>query len=62
MKAFLTEIIFASIASIICVLYIVFPEPILMFLFVFVAQPMFLYAIGSTALVIYKDLRKNKVI
>lgn len=62
MKAFLIEIIFAAVASVICVVYIVNPVPFLMFLFVFVAQPMFLYAMGSTAFTIYKDLRKNKVI
>lgn len=62
MRAFLIEIVFATIASIICVLYIVYPKPVLMFLFVFVAQPMFLYAMGSTAFTIYKDLRRNKVI
>lgn len=62
MKAFLTEIIFAALASLISVLYILNPAPVLMFLFVFVAQPMFVYAMGSTAFTIYKDLKRNKVI
>ena len=62
MKQYFTEIIFASVASVLCLLYILFPNPYLMAVFVFVVQPLFIYAAGSTIYTILKDLRKNGVI
>ncbi len=61
MRRFLLELIFAALASIICVLYILFPEPHLMALFVFVAQPMFIFTILSFSIRMLKGARQKKV-
>jgi multisubunit Na+/H+ antiporter MnhG subunit len=62
MKAYLVEVIFAIIASILSVLYILFPNPHLMAIFVFIVQPMFAYAIISTGITILKDLKRNRIL
>ncbi len=62
MKTFLTEIIFVLAGSIICILYIIFPTPYLMAAFIFIAQPLFLFAIISTIYMIVMDLKRKKVL
>ena len=62
MKKFTTESIFVLIGIIISLIYVFYPRPLWMTLFIFVAQPCFIYAFVSTALTIKKDLRKKNVI
>lgn len=62
MKTFLTEILFVITGSLICILYIIFPNPYLMAAFIFIAQPLFLFAIASTIYMILVDLKRKKVL
>ncbi len=62
MKKFTIEAIFVLIGIIISVIYIFYPKPLWMTLFIFIAQPCFIYAFISTALTIKKDLRTKEII
>lgn len=62
MKRFTTEAIFVLIGIVISLVYIFNPTPLWMTLFMFVAQPCFIYAFVSTAFTIKKDLRSKDVI
>jgi hypothetical protein len=62
MKRFNIEAIFILIGIVISLIYIFNPAPIWMTLFIFVAQPCFIYAIVSTAITIKKDLRSKNII
>ncbi|PWJ43336.1 hypothetical protein [Sediminitomix flava] len=62
MRKIFIESLFVIVGMAIAVPYIISPGPLLMFLFVFVAQPCFAVAIISAAIEIYRDLKTNKVI
>jgi len=62
MKLIKIEALFTTVAMIISLIFIVHPEPYMMFLFVFVAQPAFAFAIISALWQIRKDLKEKKVI
>ncbi len=62
MRPFTVEVSFVLIATVISILFIFSPTPVLMFAFAFIAQPLFAFAILSTLWMIFKDLRKKKVI
>ncbi len=51
-----------SIASVLSLVYVWSPGPYAMGAFTFIAQPLFLMAIGSYAWKVLKDLRKSKVL
>ncbi len=62
MKRFTTEAIFTLIGLVISIIYVFHPIPIWMTLFIFVAQPCFIYAIISTAITIKRELRSKDII
>ncbi|TRX60138.1 hypothetical protein FNH22_08805 [Fulvivirga sp. M361] len=62
MRHFLVEGIFVLLGTIISILFIFSPTPGLMFAFAFIAQPLFLFAIASGLWMIYKDLKRKKVL
>lgn len=62
MKRFTVEAIFILIGIIISIIYVFNPVPFWMTLFIFIAQPCFIYAIISTAFTIKKDLRSKNII
>jgi hypothetical protein len=62
MKTFTVEAIFVLIGIVISVIYIFYPTPLWMTLFLFVAQPCFIYAFVSSAVTIKKDLRSKDII
>ncbi|MEH0155838.1 hypothetical protein V6R21_16960 [Limibacter armeniacum] len=62
MRKVFIESLFVIVGMVITIPYMIWPTPFLMFLFVFVAQPCFLFAIVSALIEIFRDLRKKKVI
>ena len=62
MKRFTIEAIFTLIGILISLIYVFNPVPLWMTLFIFVAQPCFIYAMVSTAITIKKDLRSKDII
>lgn len=62
MKRFTIEAIFILIGIIISLIYVFTPTPTWMTLFIFVAQPCFIYAVISTSLTIKRDLRSKNII
>ena len=62
MKRFTIEAIFILIGIIISLIYVFHPTPTWMTLFIFIAQPCFIYAVISTSLTIKKDLRSKNII
>lgn len=62
MKRFTIEAIFVLIGITISLIYVFYPEPLWMTLFIFVAQPCFIYAVISTMITIKKDLRSQNII
>jgi len=62
MKRFTIEAAFVMIGIIISLIYVFNPGPTWMTLFIFIAQPCFIYAFISTALIIKKDLRSKDII
>ena len=62
MKRFTIEAIFILIGIVISLIYVFNPTPTWMTLFIFVAQPCFIYAVVSTAITIKKDLRSKNII
>jgi len=62
MKRFTIEAIYVLIGIIISLIYVFNPIPLWMTLFIFVAQPCFIYAVISTAITIKKDLRSKNII
>ena len=62
MKRFTSEAIFTLIGIFISLIYVFNPVPLWMTLFIFIAQPCFIYAVISTAFTIKKDLRSKNII
>ena len=62
MRHFLVEGIFVILGTLLSILFIFNPSPWLMFAFAFIAQPLFLFAIFSSLWMIYKDLKRKKVL
>ena len=62
MKRFTIEALFILIGMVISIIYVFNPVPLWMTLFIFVAQPCFIYAVISTALTIRKDLKSKDII
>ncbi|MEM1408059.1 MAG: hypothetical protein AAGG59_14860 [Bacteroidota bacterium] len=62
MRNFLIESIFVILGTIISILFIFNPSSVLMFAFVFIAQPLFLFAMFSTLWMIFKELRKKRLL
>lgn len=62
MKDFKIELLFALIGSLISLVFILNPSPFWMALFVFGAQPMYIFAIASVLIKIYRDLKSKEVI
>ena len=62
MKRFTIEALFILIGMVISIIYVFNPVPLWMTLFIFIAQPCFIYAVVSTALTIKKDLRSKDII
>lgn len=62
MRKIFIESIFTAIGLLITIPFLIYPDPVLMFLFTFVAQPCFLVAIVLATIEIVKDLRKKQVI
>lgn len=62
MKRFIIEAIFVMIGIVISLIYVFNPVPLWMTLFIFIAQPCFIYAFISTAFTIKQDLRSKDII
>jgi hypothetical protein len=62
MKNFKVELLFVALGLLISLIFVFNPMPFWMAAFVFVAQPMFLFAIVSSLIRIYKDLKQKGVI
>jgi hypothetical protein len=62
MKNLRIESAFVLAGLIISIIFIFYPSPFWMAAFLFIAQPMFIYAIVSSLIQIYRDLKSKKVI
>ena len=62
MRKVFIESIFTIVGLLITIPFMIYPHPVLMFLFTFVAQPCFLVAIVLAVIEIFRDLRKKQVI
>ena len=62
MKRFTAEAIFVLIGIFLSLIYIFNPKPLWMTLFIFIAQPCFIFAFVSTAITIKNDLRTKDII
>lgn len=61
-KSLYVELLFVLMGLIISIVFIYDPRPFWMAAFVFVAQPMFVFAMVSGAIRIYRDLKSREVI
>lgn len=62
MRKIFIESVFTIIGLMITIPFLISPNPVLMFLFTFIAQPCFLVAIVLASIQIIRDLRKKQVI
>lgn len=62
MKTLRIEILFVLVGSILCLIYVLWPTPQMMAVFVFLVQPLFLYGIARTVWMIFRDLKKKDII
>lgn len=61
-KLFFIESIFVLTGILLSLLYILFPNPFLMTVFLFVVQPMILFVIAKIIVWIYRDLKQSEVL
>ncbi|MEN7549543.1 hypothetical protein AAG747_16590 [Rapidithrix thailandica] len=62
MRSLKTELIFILLGVLISIVYIFYPTPFMMTLFVFVAHPLFIFAMISFLLEVKKDLKDKEVL